>query len=170
MAELKRLDTTQPSFMANGTEYFIESGLSISRFCEYQILEKEAGFSLSFKNIFDNLRTLHDLMNKTKFVEAAVKLDNLMRGVAKMEEKEPTTLKICALFMNTKDEDRAVITNDMIVKKIDDWKKEGLDIRDFFTVALNTVGGFLEVYAKVTHIISNATGEAVEAAIKAEKS
>lgn len=153
MTELKRLDLNQPSFEANGVTYYIESALSIERFCEYQILEKEAGFGLSFKKIFENLKELHALMNGVKFVEAAVKLDNLMRGVAKLEEREPTLLKICALFINEKEEDRTIINNDMIVGKIANWKKE-YDIRDFFTLALNTVDGFLEIYANATHIIS----------------
>lgn len=153
MTELKQLDVTQPSFVANGVTYHIESALSIERFCEYQILEKEAGFGITFKRIFENLQELHALMNSIRFVEAAVLLDNLMSGVAKTEEREPTLLKICALFMNEKDEDRTIINNDMIVKKIADWKAE-YDIRGFFTLALNMVDGFLETYAKATHIIS----------------
>lgn len=153
MKELKRLDLSKQSFVANGTTYYIESGLSIERYCEYQILEKEAAFSMSFKKIFENLKEVHRLMNEVKFVEAAVKLDNLMRGVAKLEEREPTLLKMCALFINTEDEDRTTINNDMIVKKIEDWKKE-YDIRDFFQLALNTVDGFLEIYANATRIIS----------------
>lgn len=151
--ELKRLDMSAQSFEANGTTYYIESGMSIERFCEYQILEKEAGFGISFRKMFENLKALHALMNNVKFVEAAVMLDNMMTGVAKMEEKEPTMLKICALFINTKEEDRSIINNDMIVKKIEDWKKE-YDVRDFFTLALNTVDGFLEIYANATRIIS----------------
>lgn len=157
MKELKQLDTTKPSFVANGVTYHIESQLSIERFCEYQLLEKEAGFGMSFKKIFENLQDLHKLMNGVKFVEAAVKLDNLMRGVAKLEEREPTLLKICALFINTEDEDRAVINNDMIVKKIDDWKQE-YDVKGFFTLALNTVDGFMEIYANATQIISGSKG------------
>lgn len=153
MNELKRLDMSKPSFVANGITYHIESALSIERFCEYQILEKEAGFGVTFKNLFNNLKELHALMNNVKFVEAAVKLDNMMRGVAKLEEREPTLLKICALFINTADEDRSTINSDMIGKKIEDWKQE-YDVRDFFQLALNTVDGFLEIYANATQIIS----------------
>lgn len=167
MKELKRLDMTKPSFEANGVTYHIESGLSIERFCEYQILEKEAGFGVTFKKVFDNLKELHGLMNEVKFVEAAVKLDNMLRGVAKLEEREPTLLKICALFINTAEEDRTTINNDMVVKKIEDWKKE-YDIRDFFTLALNTVDGFLEIYANATRIISGETKK--PAANRSEKS
>lgn len=150
--ELKRIDLTKPTFIANGVKYNIESSLSIERFCEYQLLEKEAGFSVSFKSLFDNLLELHELMNNVKFVQAAVLLDNMMRGVAKLEEREPVLLRICALFINTDDEDRATINDDIIVKKIEDWKQE-YDVRDFFTLALNTMDGFLEIYANATRTI-----------------
>lgn len=153
MTELKKLDLTKSTFVANGVTYHIETQLSIERFCEYQILEKEAGFGLSFKKVFENLKELHALMNGVKFVEAAVKLDNLMRGVAKLEEREPTLLKICALFINTADEDRTTINNDMTMKKIEDWKRE-YDISGFFQLALNTVDGFFQIYGNVSRIIS----------------
>lgn len=155
MKELKKLDLTKASFEANGVTYYIESALSIERFCEYQILEKEAGFGMSFKKVFQHLKELHEMMNNVRFVDAAVKLDNMMRGVAKLEEREPTLLKICALFINTADEDRSTINNDMTMKKIEDWKKE-YDINGFFQLALNTVDGFLEIYASVTRITSGA--------------
>lgn len=153
MTELKRLDLTKSSFVANGTTYHIETALSIERFCEYQLLEKEAGFSMTFKSIFENLNQLYDLMNTTKFVEASVLLHNLMGGIVKLEEREPTLLKICALFINATDENRAEINEDMITKKIEDWKVAH-DVRDFFTLALNTVDGFLEIYANASQAIS----------------
>lgn len=158
MKKLKRLDLSNPRFEANGVYYNVEGGLSIERFCMYQILEKEAAFGVSFKNLFNNLQKLHGLMNNVKFVEASILLDNMMRGVAKLEEKQPTLLKMCALFINTDDEDRSIITEDMIAKKINDWKKE-YDVRDFFQVALSTMDGFLEIYNNVSRIISESKKE-----------
>lgn len=149
MQQLKRIDFTKNSFIANGKEYFIESGLSISRFCEYQILEKEAAFSTTFSGMFGELRGVYDLLNSVKFVEASVKLDNLMSGISKLQEKEPTLLKMAALFINTADEDRSTITADQITRKIEDWSHE-YDVRDFFTFALSTIKGFTEVYSNGT--------------------
>lgn len=145
MKELKRIDFEKGIFEANGKKYFIESQMSIERFCEFQIYEKEAGLGMPFKKIYENLQTVYQDLNATKFADASVRLNDLMHGVAKLDEKEPAALKICALFMNTEDEDRSVITNDMIVKKIEDWKKE-YDMRDFFWFALDTVNGFMEIY------------------------
>lgn len=154
MAELKRIDLQTGKFTANGVDYQIEGNLSIERYAEFQILEKELAYTTTFKGMYDKMVRLRDLMNKMRFVDAAVELNDLLIGVSKIEEREPTVLKICALFMNTPDEDRTTFTQDMITKKIADWKTEGLDMRDFFQVASDSVAGFLEVYRTVTRIIS----------------
>lgn len=155
MTQLKRIDFEKGVFVANGTTYFIESDMSIARFRQYQMLEKEAAFSTTFAAMFAELRAIYDLMNDIQFVKAAVKLDNLMSGVKKLEEKEPTLLKMAALFINTEDEDRTTITKDQISKKIEDWATE-YDVRDFFHFALNTIQGFTEIYKNVTQATSQA--------------
>jgi hypothetical protein len=151
---LKRIDLTKSSFMANGKEYFIEHGFSIERYCEYQILEKELAFGYTFSKLYEELTTIYNLMNKTKFVECAVMLHNITNGISKVSEREPTMLKLCALFINTADEDRTTVNADLIGRKLEDWKLEGYDVRDFFTLALNTLDGFINVYKKLTQDIS----------------
>lgn len=156
--KLKQLDTTARSFTAGGVEYFIETKLSISRFHQYQIYEKEAGFGLTFKDMFQNLLKVREDLNKVRFVDCAVRVDNLINGMAKMEEKEHTLLKMCALFMNTKDEDRGEINDDMITAKIEAWQNE-YEVNGFFTLALNTVNGFFTIYKEMHQSISAALGE-----------
>lgn len=151
---LKRIDLENPTFTANGKTYTAEGGLSIERYAEMQILEKELGYGFTVKAIFDKLQSMWNNQNKMKFAENAVILNDLMRGVAKVSERTPTILKVCALFVNTPDEDRATINADLINQKIADWKAEGIDMRDFFQLAFSSVNGFLEVYRKVTLLIS----------------
>jgi hypothetical protein len=38
--------------------------------------------------------------------------------------------------------------------KIEDWKAEGIDIQDFFTLALNSVNGFIDIYGQMSKRIS----------------
>lgn len=151
--ELKKLNPAERSFVAGGKTYFIETNLSIARFHEYQILEKEAGFSTSFENLVAHVRAAYDDINQFKAADAAVKLNNLLTGIAKANEREHTLLKMCALFMNTEDEDRGDITDDMISRKIEDWQNE-YEVEGFFTLALNTVNGFFKIYAEMHQIIS----------------
>lgn len=152
--QLKRLDLEKGIFEANGKTYHIEGGLSIERYCEFQLLEKEMGYGTTFKAMFENHKKLYGMLNKQRFADCAIEVYNMMKGIAKLEEREPTILKICALFINTPEEDRESISQDLITQKIQDWKAEGLDMRDFFHVASASVNGFLEIYRTVTRIIS----------------
>ena len=162
MNSLKTLDLNQRSFVANGKTYYIETGLSIMRFHEYQIYEKEAGFGMSFKSMVDELKGAYLDLNKMKAADASVKLHNLLTGVTKTAEKRFVLLKICALFMNTAEEDRTTITEDMINQKLEDWGE--YDINGFFLHALSTVDGFFKIYNEMRQIISGATsmGESQE--------
>lgn len=160
---LKRIDLNVGIFEANGTRYTIEGALTIERYAELQILEKELGYGLTFKAMFDKLSQAFALLNKQKPADAAVLLNDMIRGMAKIQEREPIVLKICALFMNTDDEDRSSFSADMYNRKISDWKAEKLDMRDFFTVASNSVNGFIEIYRTVTRIISAQPGNAIAA-------
>lgn len=156
MKEPKRIDLNKGSFTANGKQYFVQSTLTIARFCEFQILEKELAFSMTFQSVFNEINEATELMNECRFVDTAVKLDNLRRGIAKLEEKEPTALKICTLFINTADEDPSQWDNDIMTRKIQDWKEEGIAVQDFFQFALNSVGGFISIYKKMSEVTSGA--------------
>ena len=56
--------------------------------------------------------------------------------------------------MNREGEDRGAITDDLIAQKIEDWTKEGLDIKPFFQFATASIPGFLDEYKKLTASIS----------------
>ena len=154
----KKIDMSKPSFQANGKEYFITSHLSVARFCEFQILEKEVGFSMNFDKVFNEINEACELFDEARsfgdIAKARMKLDNLRRGIAKLKDKEPSVLKLCTLFLNTADEDPAFWNNDLMTQKIEDWKTEGLDIQDFFTFALNTLNGFIDIYEQMSKKIS----------------
>ena len=156
--ELKELDPKQRSFTANGKTYNIETRLSINRFHQFQIYEKEAGFSLTFESMVGTLKAAYEDLNKMKAADASVKINNLLAGLINVAEKEHVLLKMCALFINTDDEDRGDINDDMISQKIDDWSRE-YEVNGFFTLALNTVSGFFKIYNEMRLIISAATGQ-----------
>lgn len=158
MKQLKTLDPQARSFEANGKKYFIETKLSIARFHEYQIFEKEAGFSMSFASMVDAIKEAYQDLNQLKAADASVKLHNLLAGISKVAEKEHVLLKMCALFINTEDEDRGEIDDDLITSKIEDWKNE-YEVNGFFMLALNTVNGFLRIYSEMHQLISEAVGE-----------
>lgn len=155
---LKRIDFEAGTFEANGTQYTIEGALTIERYAELQILEKEMGYGVTFKGMYERLDKAYQLLNKQRFADSAVLINDLIRGITKVQEREPTVLKICALFINAEGEDRTQLSEDLVNKKISDWKAAGIDMRDFFTVASSSVNGFLDVYRTVTRIISGQAG------------
>lgn len=159
--ELKRLNLNEPTFTANGRTYYIEQGLSIERYVEFQILEKELAFGMTFQQLINKNKELYKVLNRGELVNASVLVNNIVQGLAKVVEREPTALKMCALFINEEAEDRTVWNQDLIVRKIEDWKREGIDVRDFFALALNSVNGFLNIYNKMCQIISANPGKPV---------
>jgi hypothetical protein len=158
----KRIDFEAGTFQANGKTYTIEGALSIERYAEFQILEKEMAYGYTVESLFKKFKELWDNSNKLKFAENAVLLHDLMKGVTRLGEREPVVLKICALFINTDDEDRGTISRDRITAKIKDWKAENMDIRDFFQLASSTVNGFLKIYDQITREFSTLNSEPAE--------
>lgn len=162
---LKRIDFEAGRFEAGGKTYFIEGSLTIERYAHFQIYEKELAYGFTVKGIYDKLNDIKKLLDKTRFVDSAVYIVDLMRGISKLEEREPTILKICALYCNTEAEDRTIINQDMITQKIEDWKREGIDMRDFFDLACSSVNGLHELYQTVTRSISDQKGNAPAASL-----
>jgi len=150
---MKKIDFDSGKFEANGTTYYLESKLNVSRYCEFQILQAELSMGMTLKEIYDSMFTNRDLLNQMRFVDAAVFTDKLIMHTAKLKHKEPTVLKLCTLFINTENEDRSIYNNDMVVKKLADWKAENIDVEDFFAIALTLAPGFIEIYNNFTQNI-----------------
>lgn len=152
---LTKIDLQTKSFVANGVRYYIEDTRSIDRWVFEQQLTIEAGFGVEFDEMLRAWKDQKDYLNKQNFVDAAVQAYNMANGITKIFAREPTILKFCALFINTAEEDRRTIDSDMISRKIEDWKAEGLAIEGFFEFSLLRVRGLGEGYMKAIQSVSN---------------
>lgn len=152
---LKKIDITTKSFIANGTRYYIEDTRSIERWVFEQQLTIEAGFGMEFDELLSEAKKAYNLLNASKPMDCGVTLYNMCNGITKVFEREPTILKFCALFINTAEEDRRTIDSDMISRKIEDWKAEGLAIEGFFEFSLLRIRGLGEGYMKAIQSVSN---------------
>lgn len=159
---LKNIDFNEGKFEANGETYFLETKLTIGRYVEYVILEDEMKKGVSTKEYFENLGKYKKLLDQLRFSDLAVMNDKAIHTTRQLSNREPTVLKICSLFINTEKEDRTTWGNDMVVKKLADWKKAGIDMQDFFAVALILLPGFIENYNNFTHAIISQLGDAQE--------
>lgn len=151
--EFTKIDQQTGKFTANDINYTVTQFLSVERYCEFQILEKELAYGLSFEQMYRALDAAEKELNKQQFVNSAVLITDIKRGILKAQEREPTILKICALFINADGEDIRTFTQDMVDTKIHNWKAEGLNMNDFFIVAASTISGFLGIYQNVTRSI-----------------
>lgn len=143
--ELKDLKPNEKSFIANGKTYYIEDRLSIERFIAFQKLEVEFAYGGGFLGVMKSLNKGIEHLNKMQLVDAAVELTNTRESIIRQDkDKRIPALDLCSLFINSKDEDRRVITNDMLIEKQKDFEAEGIPIDFFLRLAQNLVIGFKE--------------------------
>lgn len=148
---LRKLSPSDKTFTANGTTYHIESSISQSRWVEYQKLQVEIGYSITFEDLFNKLREAYDAANAQRLADVCVILYNIMHGVKKVAEADTDNIiRMCALFINYEGEDRRFITEADIEKKAKDWQQEGIDMSSFFQLAVHSIRGFAEIYSAST--------------------
>lgn len=153
---LKQIDLNKKKFTANGIEYFIESGLSFERFLMYQKLQLEVGYETGFYGVFKGLEKAYNSCNEGKLADVSVIVHNMMKGIKTVDERRVPMLDLVCLFINTKDEDRKIINDDIIQQKISNWEAEGLDMMPFFQLAVSSIKNFSNVYTEFTQNILEA--------------
>lgn len=152
MGELKTIDLNAKEFEANSKKYFIESSLSFDRYLVYQLLQIELGYGCSFENSVNTDKKIMELCNKEGCHkgEIAILTHNKMSGIAEIEKRRVKAIEMCSLFINTENEDRKTITDEMILIKQKDWFEiEGLDIMPFFQLAMDSIKNFRKIYSEI---------------------
>jgi hypothetical protein len=156
--ELKTLEPGQTQFTANGKEYRIEKNLSFDRWRDFQKMEIELSFGQTMQQFVDMLIDQKKHLNKTNFADAAVLNQNLLLGVATMNDgRWPAIVRMCTLFINYKGEDPNKIDEATIQEKINDWRTEGYAMGGeggFFLLALAAIPGFASAFQNASRSTS----------------
>lgn len=160
--ELRNLDLSEKHFECGGRKFYVKDSLSFARYREMQKINLEFGYSATFHDIFKNVRTAWEFLNKTQLGEAAVILHNIMYGVVSLEDKDDAALRLCALFIDEEGEDPTVYDEAKMKEKIDCWGRE-LSVLPFFQLASNIVPGWMPVYQLVINDGLKAEGTEKEA-------
>lgn len=146
-------------FKANGNEYIIRDSLSIARFEQFEILQVRVGYGIDFNQLYENMVKCWDYLNKSKPANASIILHNMMNGVAnELNNRRNEVLLLCALFICRKDEDQSKYDEKLSLEKIKDWEEEGIEMKDFFSLAFSLVNNFIPVLNKVSKSISEMNG------------
>jgi hypothetical protein len=150
MDTLRTINFDEKHFECGGRKFYIQDSLSFNRYRELQKLNLEFGFSVTFLDHYKHLVELYELLNQTKFADAAVKVHNMIYGTATLDDKEAPALRMCALFINETGEDVTVYDKGKMSEKIECWSKE-LDVLPFFQLAVNLVEGWMAAYQNIIH-------------------
>lgn len=150
--EIKTIDSKTKSFVANGKTYTVSDKISVDRFKQYEKLVPLLTFGLGFEQIFSNLKTAYEALNKQKNADAAVIIHNVMNGISSVEDSKRAhpALLMASLVINREDEDAREYNEEIALDKISDWQKEGLDMMGFFDLSLSSIQGFRETLIKYT--------------------
>lgn len=169
--EPRAISLKDRSFEANGKKYWIADKISIDRWKQYEKLQPRLTYGVTFKQMQANLTRAFSLLNKPnpEPLNAGIILHNILKGIENADDEKnvPAGLLMCTLVMNRDGEDVGVYDEAIAYDKIDDWKKEGLDILSFFAWAMNSIEGFRETY---TAYISAQAKLAVETGMTSEES
>lgn len=133
------------SFMASGTEYFIETPhqQSIDRKVEFvnEVIRMVTGTDEG--GLMRALVEIRNANNKLDASTVGYHVNTLIYKMAETQERRDPVLFAAAMFINTRDEDRVSIPSDADrIRKIDDWAKEGIAYH-FFTGLLATFNATL---------------------------
>lgn len=159
---LKKLDIEQGWFEANGVKYIVENSLSTGRFKDYEKLQHHIGFGVDFQSAFNTMKDVYEMLNKQKFADCAVKIHNYINGISqKLDDRVNPAFYMCTLFMNREGEDLTKWDEELAKRKIEDWHKEGYDVQDFFSFAVQQVTGLSLAYAEVSLSSLQAEAEAM---------
>lgn len=151
LSKLKRIHFADKHFVANGKIYYIEDIVAPRRWAQLLRYEVELGFGQTFENIYKAANKGFNSINDGRMADAAVGYHNIIHMCKNgLEERVPAALRMCAVCMNTADEDRKILTDQMIKIKMDDWAEEGIAIVDFFDFAANTIPGYINVYKNIS--------------------
>jgi hypothetical protein len=143
---LRKIDFEKEKyFTCGGREFEITDSLGFTRYKALQRMMVEWSYSATFQDIFNNLQKAIDAFNEHKYDKMVIVVHNVMNGITKIEEKDDLTWKICALFVNEKDEDLTVYNEAQMSSKIDCWGRE-LDVAPFFYLAASLVPGWMPAY------------------------
>lgn len=122
----------------SGIEYLIEPPelLGIERKREFDKLLTEAAFGVGTKGLIAGILQIKEAFNKMQLTDVGHHVTTMLSTASKIHERSEATLRLCTLFMNTKEEDRTEAPTDaQMEEKIADWNAAGIPYNFFVTCA-----------------------------------
>lgn len=137
--------------------FYVEDSISLDRFQWFERFRLELGFGVSFMDLVKMIQSNIDLMERMAqgekvFTQMATLNYNALNQINDVATKEPFAYWLCALFINTKHEDRRWFKEEVMREKIRIWKAAGYDSGFFLKTGLALVVGFSKIYTEITEM------------------
>jgi hypothetical protein len=146
---MRKLDfNIDTDWECGGKHFYITDSLGFIRYKKSQEFMLEFGFSMSFLDIYHNLEVARDYFDKGQYYNMAVTHHKIMEGVKNINDKDDPALRLCALFINEKDEDLTKYDEAQMKAKINCWASE-LEVSPFFYLAANLMKDWTNAYQKL---------------------
>ena len=143
MAEVKHFLESGVLTGRSGKEYKVTDSITVGRWTELEKFQSEMYYGRTGHEIFQSQKRVHELLNASKYADAVIENWNTMNAIAKVtDKKKHSALMICALFINSSDEDLGRFNEDEAEAKIADWSE--YDVNDFFLFAKMLLPKFTE--------------------------
>lgn len=150
--EPNRIDFKTGKFIANGVNYTIVDYIPVGRDVRYTNLIPQMAFGTDFKGIFSFARKIYDhattgndpLLALHKIATDSMNFMESIKNVG--ESGHPIYYELAAIFCNRDGEDPAMLTDQMVKEKIDDWEKSGIPREDFFQLAISSIQGLAKAW------------------------
>ena len=148
MIETKRLDVNFKEFTANGHKYVKNVIFPIERYEAFEILQPQLAYDLDFQAMYKQDKKMYAMANESQFADICVMLYSRMGKIKELLDKKRThpALLLCALAINREDEDSTEFNEAFQLEKIEDWRKEGFAMQDFFLFAASIMEGLPNAY------------------------
>jgi hypothetical protein len=142
----------------SGKKYFIETGINRKRYRMFKEAQIKLGYGFDFKGLFDIFEAIYEAVPNNRTNDIAVHARDGMQAVADvMDGREEPIIEICALFINTEDEDRTIMNDEIIRAKAEDWND--IEMESFFLLALSFIPNFADVYKRLSQATFNLTAQ-----------
>lgn len=131
---------------ASGKKYIVYPSITTCRFEVLETLMVEMENLTSPSGFREESVAVYDLLNKGKFADAAVKQNNIINGVSRIQNGQPhPLLTICSLFICPAEENQAEWSEAEAQEKIKDWA--GVEVDFFLASAKRFLRRYINDYA-----------------------
>lgn len=139
-------------FTAGGHRYTVRHTVPLHRFLLLEQFGTEYTLTGGVQSIFNQLVAQRGELNKMDFVGAAVVNNNLLNGIAKIDEKLNYAFMVCSLFIVRDGEDLREWSEQLARDKVADWNAAGIEPGFFLVFAGRQVPGFVAAWHGVSQM------------------